>query len=223
MYDPNRFIYIQIDNTKPQPHNRVQTPLFHLNVRRITDLTSEEIMHLMSQCRVAPQPCVKSQLWYIEADRKRRREYEIHKLQHDYWWEVCAKIQYKYTKEQLDKMPWTESRHKKHERVIGPTLWEWVEQCRPNSFHALWGRRKTLPGISRMRTKYTCGDKRTRRLSSRAGSRDKRGRRVQNVSPVTKSHAISSVGRRTTRSSRNVGKTTRRVARTGNNRRQFRS
>ena len=221
MYDPKRFIYIQIDNTKPQPHNRVQTPLFHLNVRRITDLTSEEIMHLMSQCRIAPQPCVKSQLWYIEADRKRRREYEIHKLQHDYYWEVCAKIQYKYTKEQLDKMPWTESRHKKHERVLGPTLWEWVEQCRPNSFHALWGQRKTLPGVIRYVnrvTKYSNKYGQFKRLSSRVGATNSGIRRVQHVTSKPRQSTISFVSRTTTRPSRDARKTRKRAARAGNHR-----
>ena len=176
MYDKLNRVYIEFDRTKPQPHNRIQTPLFYLNVRKITDLTAEELTYLMCETRLSKPECVKTQRWYIEAERKRRREYDIRSLQHDYYWEVCAKIQYKYTKEQLEKMPWQEARHKKHERVIGPTLWEWAEQCRPNKFHALWGRRKTLPGVARsLQKRYN------RRITRKHRRKNAKTRRLQTI------------------------------------------
>ena len=139
MYDPKRFMYIEFDDSKPQPHNRTQTPLFYLNIKKLQNLTDQEMDYMIQESRSSKPPCVKQQKWYKDAMYQRHREYMIAMLKHDYWWEVCAKIQYKYTKEQLDKMPWTESRHKKHERVLGPTLWEWVKKARPNQYHALWG------------------------------------------------------------------------------------
>lgn len=139
MYDATRQLYIEFDQTKPQPHNRKQTLLFYLHVRKIADLTAEELTYLLQESRRAQPPDVKQQKWYKDLDHKRHREHMIHRLKHDYWWAVCSKIQYKYTKEQLDNMPWTEARHKKHERVFGPTLWEWVKKARPNQYHALWG------------------------------------------------------------------------------------
>ena len=154
MYDPDRFIYIQIDNSKPSPQNRIQT-LLHLNIRDICDLWFDELDYLMKETREYKASSVDQQPWYKASTNARLREYRIHQLQHDYWWEVCTKTHYKYTKEQLDKMPWAESRHKKHERVLGPTMWEWVERCRPNQFHALWGKRKTLPGVIKFTNKAT--------------------------------------------------------------------
>ena len=165
MYDELNRLYIEFDQTKPQPHNRIRTPLFYLNVRRITNLTDDELTYLMSETRLIKPPCVKSQLWYIQASHRQRREDMIHELNCDYYEEVCSKIHYKYTKEQLDKMPWTEARHKKHERLIGPTIWEWTERHRPNQFHALWGRRKTLPGVARSSQK--CYNKRITRKHRR--------------------------------------------------------
>ena len=196
MYDKLHRVYIEFDQNKPQPHNRIQTPLFYLNVRKITDLTAEELTYLMCETRLSKPACVKTQRWYIELDRKRRREYDIHSLQHDYWWEVCSKIQYKYTKDELDKMPWPESRHKKHERVVGPTLWEWVEKCRPNSFHALWGKRKTLPGVARsLQKRYN------KRITRKHRRKNAKTRQLQTV-PGTRTSTDSQSNARTHQISR---------------------
>ena len=147
VYDKNRSMYIQYNQNKPAPHNRKQTLLLYLNVKNLVDLTDDELAYLIQEVRSFKPPCVKNQQWYKNLDHNRRREYMTHQLKHDYYWEVSGKINLKYTKEQLAEMPWAESRYKKHERLLGPTFWEWVEQSRPNQWHALWGKRDALPGV----------------------------------------------------------------------------
>ena len=142
MYCPKRGLYICIDKEKPSPQNRQQIELTRLRVQKLVDLQDDELSYLMNESRrlvSLPMKSLEHEPWYRQNNNRRHREYMTHGLRHDYWWEVCSKIQYKYTKEQLEKMPWPESRHKKHERVFGPTFWEWVKRERPNQYHALWG------------------------------------------------------------------------------------
>lgn len=145
MYDTRRGLYMCVDKDKPSPQNKQQTDLTRLRVQKLVDLQDHELDYLMNESRRLTRLPLKSleyEPWYRENNHQRRREYFIHQLQHDYYWEVCSKIQYKYTKEQLDKMPWTESRHKKHERVLGPTMWEVGETSPAQSISCVVGQDK---------------------------------------------------------------------------------
>ena len=183
MYDTRRGLYMCVDKDKPSPQNKQQTDLTRLRVQKLVDLQDHELDYLVNESRRLirlPLKSLEYEPWYRQNNHQRHREYFIHQLQHDYYWEVCSKIQYKYTKEQLDKMPWTESRHKKHEHVLGPTMWEWVERHRPNQYHALWGKRKTLPGVAR--SLETCYNRKITNKQSIKNVTSTKRTRIQRVS-----------------------------------------
>lgn len=178
MYDPQRGLYICIDKDKPSPQNRQQTDLTRLRVQKLVDLQDHELDYLMSESRRLlrlPLKSLEYEPWYRQNNHQRYREYFIRGLQHDYYWEWHMTVHMKYTREQLDNMPYHERQTKKHERLTPPEFWNWMETSRPLQYHALWGKRKSLPGVARsLETSYN------RKITNKHRSKNGRTNRIRN-------------------------------------------
>jgi hypothetical protein len=193
MYDPRRGLYMHINKEKPHPQNRQQIDLTRLRVQKLADLEDAELDHLLNESRRLVRQPVKSleyEPWYVKHTSRIKREHVIRGLQHDYFWEWHMTTHMKYTREQLDNMPYNERQHKKHERQSVPEFWCWLETSRHNQYHALWGRRKTLPGVARsMKARYNRKINNKQR-SKNVTSKNKRFHRLSRTRIVN--HAESS-------------------------------
>ena len=152
MYDPRRGLYISIDKDRPSPQNKQQLDLTRLRIQKLVDLQDHEMDHLINESRRLirlPLKSLEYEPWYRKNNNQIHREYLIRELQHDYYWEWYMTTRMKYTKKQLDDMPYHDRQVKKHERLPIPEFWNWLETARPNQYHALWGKRETLPGVAR--------------------------------------------------------------------------
>ena len=193
MYDPSRGLYMRIDKNKPHPQNRQQTELTRLRVQKLEALEDHELDHLMNESRRLVRQPVKSleyEPWYKKHNSRIKREYFIRELQHDYFWEWHMTTHMKYTREQLDNMPHNERQQKKHERQSAPEFWNWLETDYPNQFHALWGKRKTLPGVARSLEKRYNRKINNKQRSKNATRKNKRFHRLSRTRIVN--HAESS-------------------------------
>jgi hypothetical protein len=118
---------------RPHPHNQTRQYIERAPVEWLQGLTQQETDHLMDQAK---------QYKYIrrsEADELAERlhaesigRWKLESLEHE------ARCNYY----------WSDEHRNFHEtgRVV---FHEWLEQHEPNTYHALWGTRCSLPGVAR--------------------------------------------------------------------------
>lgn len=202
MYDPRRGLYISIDKDKPSPQNRQQIELTRLRIQKLVDLQDDELDYLMSESRRLlrlPLKSLEYEPWYIKNKSQIHREYFVRGLQHEYYWKWYMTTHMKYTREQLDAMPYHERQTKKHERLTPPEFWNWVETSLPLQYHALWGKRKTLPGVARsLERRYNrkiTNKQRIKNVTSTKRSRPQKISRTRIVTQTEPTRGLSKVSK----------------------------
>jgi hypothetical protein len=132
-YDSRIGMLIHTCSDRPHPHNQTRQYIERAPVEWLQGLTQQETDHLMAQAKQykhtrRSEAAELAERLHAESVSRWKLELLEYKARSNYYWS---------------------DEHRNFHTMGRVVFHEWLKQHEPNTFHALWGTRKSLPGVAR--------------------------------------------------------------------------